>query len=181
MGGRGSKAPAGGDKRNGYGATRTLGNAGSVPQREDIESGNAEYGGIPLRYHPEIDNEASNYTTEIWIGKKFFDYPKETQQHILNHEVAHNWSDEMMAQHSGDWNTFASKFIQEKEVPKSSAAYQQGRRTYFEGLYGDIGGTALSETTTRAITEYLDNPQRLRERSEAAYREVDRFVKRKLK
>lgn len=170
MGGRGSAGTRG--------STATLGSA-RVPTRDEILSGKATYGGLPVKYHAELTADAENFTTEIWVSDKFFEHPENIQQHVLNHEVAHNLSDELMAEHTGDWQSFTSKFIVEKEVPKTAPAYASGQRTYWEGLYGDIGSSAIKETTTRAITEYLDNPARLKERSAEAYKEIDRFVKRR--
>lgn len=160
-------------------ANRYLGRNSSVPSKESVVSGNAEYAGLPLVYKPNLHAEAENFTTEIWVSDKFFNQPVDSQRHILNHEVAHNWSDELMQEHLDDWGDFASIFIQEKKVPESSASYQRGARTYWEGLYGDIGATALSETTTIAIVEYLDNPDRLKKRSEEAFDVIKEFVDRK--
>jgi hypothetical protein len=116
----------------------------------------------------------------IWVSDKFFDYDEPMQKHILNHEVAHDFSDELMREHAGDWQKFATYFIREKDTPPKSPAYERGQRTYWEGLYGDIGAIALSETLTRAIAEYFDDPNRLRQRSSDAYSIIDEFVKRKL-
>ena len=86
----------------------------------------------------------------------------------------------MMDEHIGDWKEFCSKFIQEKEYPESSDAYKRGSRTYWEGLYGDIGAISLSETLTNAIVEYFDNPNRLKQRSMDAYNEIDKFMKNRI-
>ena len=158
-------------------ATSFLGKNNIVPTKEDIVQGKASYGGIPIVYSPTLKADAENYTTKIYVSPKFFSHPYGVQQHILNHEVAHNLSDQLIKQHSDDWKEFCSRFIQEKPVPISSSAHKNGQRTYWEGLYGDIGATALSETLTRAITEYLDDPERLMDRSEQAYQEIDTFMK----
>ena len=156
----------------------TLGKNNRVPSYEEIVDGTATYGGFPVRYNPRMSAEAHNLTTFIEVSDKFFDYGESGQQHILNHEVAHNLSDDLMYEHSGDWNEFASAFITEKHVPETSLAYERGQQTYWEGLYGDIGATALSETTTRAITEYLDDPDGLKRRSLEAYEVIDEFMRR---
>lgn len=150
--------------------------AETIPSENRIKDGTAKYFGLTVKYVPNMEAEARNMTSEIWVSDKFFDYDEKIREHILHHEVAHNLSDEMMSEHTGDWNRFASAFIQEKDVPKTSKAYENGQRTYWEGIYGDIGATALSETTTRAITEYLDDASRLKQRSEKAYEEVKRFM-----
>ena len=156
-----------------------LGRSESVPPRQSIEAGEASYGGLPIRYEPNMHAEARNMDTEIRVSSKFFDYDEATQRHILNHEVSHGWSDDMMAEHAGDWQEFASKFVKEKEVPPTSQAYQNGQRTYWEGIYGDIGATSLSESVTRAITEYLDDPDALMRRSPEAFEAVSEFVARR--
>lgn len=161
-------------------ADSVLGKNAQMPTREMIESGQASYGGLPIKYDPNMSAEARNMGTEIRVSKKFFDADDATQKHILNHEVSHGWSDELMAEHSGDWQEFASKFVKEKEYPKNSDAYRSGKRTYQEGLYGDIGATSLSETTTRAITEYLDDPDALMRRSPEAYEAIKEFVERRI-
>lgn len=153
-----------------------LGAGAAVPTKDDIIYDGATYGGIKLVYDPRMSADARNYTTEIHVSEKFFEHPKDVQRHILNHEVAHNLSDDMMHENNGRWQRFAGAFIEEKKTPESSLAYKNGQRTYYEGLYGDIGATALSETTTRAITEFLDDPKRLRQRSVKAYNEVRKFM-----
>jgi hypothetical protein len=124
--------------------------------------------------------EARNMDHLIWVSDKFFDLDPATQKHVLNHEVAHDYSDILMKEHTGDWKDFCSVFITEKAYPPKSPGYMQGKRTYWEGLYGDIGAIALSETLTHAICEYFDDPNRLRSRSMDAYKIIDDLVKRKL-
>ena len=165
---------------SGRSASSVLGQNNRVPSREEISSGSATYGGLPVRLNVDMSADAHNLTSLIEVSNKFFDHDPETQRHILNHEVAHNWADELMAQNSGRWQKFTSAFIQQKQVPKGSLAWERGQRTYWEGLYGDIGAIAASETVTRAMTEYLDNPRRLRSRSRKAYNEIHRFVKSKI-
>lgn len=157
-------------------ANSILGSNDAVPTKDQITSGNASYGGIPLKYKPGMHAEAENYTTEIWVSNKFFDLSPENQRHVLNHEVAHNYADDLMGKNTGNWNEFADKFIKEKNVPVDSPMYKNGARTYWEGLYGDIGATSLSETVTRAITEYLDNPSALRNRSAEAFDVIDNYM-----
>lgn len=157
-------------------ADSILGSNDVVPTKDQITSGNASYGGIPLKYKPGMHAEAENYTTEIWVSSKFFDLSPENQRHVLNHEVAHNYADDLMGKNTGNWNEFADKFIKEKNVPVDSPMYKNGARTYWEGLYGDIGATSLSETVTRAITEYLDNPSALRNRSAEAFDVIDNYM-----
>lgn len=160
-------------------ADSKLGLNSSIPTEEDIHNGNAEYGGIPVIYKPGMSAEARNMTTVIYIGSKFFECPESIQRHILNHEVAHNYADDLMREHTADWNQFCNIFIREGHYPESSSGYKQGKRTYWEGLYGDIGSIALSETLTRAITEYLDDPYRLKSRSAEAYNVIKEFIERK--
>ena len=158
-------------------ATLFLGQNNKVPSEEDIRTGNATYGGLKVVYDPNAKEDASNWTTFIKVSDKFFEHPYKTQQHILNHEVAHNLSDDLMSKNTGRWDEFASAFIKEKKVPEDSLAWKQGRRTYWEGLYGDIGAIALSETVTHAVTEYLDNPDRLKQRSIKAFNEIDKYMR----
>lgn len=172
MGGRGQKNPRGN-------SDSVLGRNSKVPTEDEIKMGFGQYGGLPVRYEPRMSADARNHTTEIAVSDKFFQHDYETRKHILNHEVAHNYSDEMISENSGRFQQFSSAFIQQKKVPEGSQAYKNGQRTYFEGLYGDIGATAIVETTTRAITEYLDDPARLRRRSRRAYNEVNRFMKKR--
>lgn len=157
-------------------ATSFLGQNNKVPSEEDIRAGRARYGGLPVKYVPG-NEDARNHTTFISVTDKFFEHPYKTQQHILNHEVAHNFADDLMSKNTGRWNEFASAFIKEKKVPEDSLAWKQGRRTYWEGLYGDIGAIALSETVTHAVTEYLDNPDRLKQRSTKAFEEIDEYMR----
>ncbi len=158
-------------------ATSFLGKNNKVPSEEDIKEGNAYYAGLKVVYDPRAKEDASNWTTFIKVTDKFFEHPYKTQQHILNHEVAHNFADDLMRKNTGRWNEFASAFIKEKKVPEGSMAWERGQRTYWEGLYGDIGAIALSETVTQAIVEYLDNPDRLKQRSKEAFNEIDNYMR----
>lgn len=153
-----------------------FGRNNEVPTVEQISDGTAMYGGIPVKYDPSMSAEARNLTTEIRVSDKFFDLPPDIQRHVLNHEVAHNYADDLMGKHTGDWADFSSKFVKEKNVPVNSEAYRNGQRTYWEGLYGDIGATSLSETVTRAFTEYFDNPTALRNRSAEAFDEINNYI-----
>lgn len=161
-------------------ANTYLGGNSELPTKADIISGNATYGGLPIEYYPNMTAEARNMDHLIWVSDKFFNLDPATQKHVLNHEVAHDYSDMLMKEHTGDWNDFCSVFITEKAYPPTSTGYKQGKRTYWEGLYSDIGATALSETLTHAICEYFDDPNRLRSRSSIAYNVIDEFIKRKL-
>lgn len=151
---------------------------GAVPSESSIKGGQAEYNGLPVKYDVNLENEASNHYSYITVGDKFFRLDAESQRSVLNHEVAHTISDDMILDNSGN-QSFIRAFVQEKSVPVGSTAYNRGQRTYFEGLYGDIGATALVETTTRAITEYLNNPSSLRKRSQRAYDEVRKYMNRR--
>ena len=161
-------------------ADEVLGKGAKVPTKDAITSGQASYGGLPIKYTPKEHSEASSWGTEIHVSDKFFEHPEEVQRYILNHEVAHNWSDELMAEHTGDWREFVGIFVKEKEVPPTSDAYKNGQRTYYEGLYGDIGATSASETITHAMTEFLDDPQALLKRSPEAFEAIEEFVGRKM-
>lgn len=149
----------------------------NVPDEYDIRFGNAIYGGLPVKYDARLKADAENLTFEIHVSDKFFEHPENIQRHILNHEVAHNLSDKMIESNASRFTEFSSAFLTEKEVPKTSQAYKNGQRSYFEGIYGDMGSNAIHESATRAITEYLENPTRLKQRSEKAYREVRKFMK----
>lgn len=161
-------------------ADTILGKNANVPTKDDILSGNATYGGLPVEYSNNLGHggaDAENLTDRILVSDKFFEHPKDIQRHILNHEIAHNLSDEMITENAGNFRAFSSVFLQEKKVPETAPAYKEGKRTYIEGLYGDMGANAIHETTTRAITEYLDDPQRLKNRSKKAYNVVNKFMK----
>lgn len=149
----------------------------SVPSEEEIKMGIATYGGIQIQYNPNMDADARNQTTRILVSDKFFSHDEATKRDILTHEVSHNLSDKLIERNSSDWDRFSNAFVTEKPVPKGSAAWERGQRTYIEGLYGDIGSTAIVETTTRAITEYMVNPERLRSRSQSAYNIVNKFMR----
>lgn len=157
-----------------------FGGNNEVPTMEQISDGTAKYGGLPVKFDPNMSAEASNFTTEIRVSNKFFDLQPDIQRHVLNHEVAHNYADDLMSRSTGRWKEFSNKFIKEKNVPVDSVAYRNGQRTYWEGLYGDIGATSLPETVTRAFTEYLDNPTALRNRSVEAFEEIDNYMRRSI-
>ena len=153
-----------------------MGKLDRVPSETDIKMGTAKFGGIPVYYSNERDNEADNHYNYINVHDKFFQLDEEARRTILTHEVAHTYADDMIAQNAAR-SEFMRAFITQKPVPVGSAAYERGQRTYMEGLYGDIGSTALVETTTRAIVEYTQSPETLMQRSPAAYREIRRFLR----
>ena len=137
---------------------------------EDIKNGKGTYQGLPIKYIPSKSNEASNHTTYIEVGNKFFDLSVGGQRAVLDHEVAHNVSEDIIG---SDFENAAIIFLTKKVAPQGSA---RAGETYYEGIYGNIGATALSESVTEAVREYNNNPDDLRKRSESAYN----FIKSKL-
>ena len=159
-----------------------------APSKESIQGGKESWHGIKLVYDPTMQNEARNLTSEIHVSDKFFTYSEEQQKHILDHEAAHNLSDEMIS--NVDWNELQSTFlhkrtIDERAVDMAKAANlnvfedEDGSHYVYESIYGDLGSNAIHESTTQAITEFMDDPEKLKGRSEAAYNAVAKFLEKR--
>lgn len=158
----------------------------SAPTEELIKSGGASWRGMPIQYDANLKSEASNFSTLMKVGDKFFDLDEQSQIHVLNHEVAHNIADRIMKDAVSNWGYAVDLFAPEKRLPDSAKdrtfpfnvrTDENGNRWYREGLYGDLGATAFSETLTNAVLEYFDNPDRLKQRSEGAYEYIDSYLK----
>ncbi len=129
-----------------------------VPSEDDIKSGKASWRGMPIKYNASLPNEAQNLTDFMEVGPKFFE--SQNQDGILDHEVAHNIADRLMKYAAGEWEKATDIFISNGE-----------------GLYGDLGASALSETLAHAVTEYFDNPDALKSRSEGAFNYIEEYLK----
>lgn len=140
----------------------------TLPSPEDIKSGNASWRGMPIKYDPNQLNEGSNHGTYMTLGPKYFDLDDNAKLDTLNHEVAHTLADRILATATENWNDVMSIFL--KKVVNSDG------KEYFEGLYGDLGATAGSETITRAVNEYFNDPTSLQSRSADAYNYIDQYV-----
>lgn len=158
----------------------------AAPTEELIKSGGASWRGMPIQYDANLKSEASNFSTLMKVGDKFFDLDEQSQIHVLNHEVAHNIADRIMKEAVSNWGYAVDLFAPEKRLPDSAKdrtfpfnvrTDENGNRWYREGLYGDLGATAFSETLTNAVLEYFDNPDRLKQRSEGAYEYIDSYLK----
>ena len=129
-----------------------------VPSEEDIKSGKASWRGMPIKYNASLPNEAQNLTDHMEVGSKFFE--AQNQDNILDHEVAHNIADRLMQYMTGTWEKASEIFMSNGE-----------------GLYGDLGASALSETLAHAVTEYFSDPDALKARSEGAFNYIEEYLK----
>ena len=154
----------------------------TIPSEEDIKGGKASWRGVPIQYDSALSGEARNLTDFMKVGPKFFGMDEEAQKYILDHEVAHNIADRIMDQATDEWEKVADIFAPKKLLPKGAnpSFYteedNEGNRWYREGLYGDLGATALSETLTHALTEYFSNPDSFKKRSEGAFNYLEEYL-----
>lgn len=153
-----------------------------VPSEEEIKSGSATWRGMPIQYDAKLTGEARNLTDFMKVGSKFFDMDQESQKSILDHEVAHTIADQIMYAMTDNWAEVADKFTVEKMLPEGARVSfyteedDNGNKWYREGLYGDVGATALQETITRAVTEYFSNPDALQHRSSDAFGYIEKYL-----
>ena len=143
----------------------------NIPSEEDIKSGKASWRGMPIQYDANQEAEGSNWTTFMKLGPKFFDLDEDGQRNVLDHEVAHTIADQIMKAAVAEWQSIADIFIPEKE-----STIDGETKKYREGLYGDLGATALSETVTHALSEYFSHPDALKQRSANAYDYIEKYV-----
>ena len=129
-----------------------------VPSEDDIKNGKASWRGMPIKYNASLPNEAQNLTDHMEVGSKFFE--AQNQDNILDHEVAHNIADRLMQYMTGTWDKASEIFISNGE-----------------GLYGDLGASALSETLAHAVTEYFSDPDAFKARSEDAFNYIEEYLK----
>ena len=153
-----------------------------VPSEDAIKGGKSSWRGVPIQYDSSLPGEARNLTDFMKVGPKFFGMDEETQRGILDHEVAHNIADRIMNQATDEWEKVADIFAPKKLLPKGAnpSFYTEeddnGNKWYREGLYGDLGATALSETLTHALTEYFSNPDAFKKRSEGAFNYLEGYI-----
>lgn len=153
-----------------------------VPSEDDIKGGKASWRGVPIQYDSSLSGEARNLTDFMKVGPKFFGMDEEAQKSILDHEVAHNIADRIMDQATDEWEKVADIFAPKKLLPEGAnppfytEEDDEGNRWYREGLYGDLGATALSETLTHALTEYFSNPDAFKKRDEGAFNYLDEYL-----
>ena len=154
----------------------------NIPSEEDIKGGKASWRGLPIKYDTSLSGEARNLTDYMSVGDKFFTMDEDTQKNILDHEVAHNIADRIMSQTTDEWEKVANLFAPKKLLPKGAnpSFYteedDEGNKWYREGLYGDLGATALSETLTHALTEYFNDPSAFKKRSEGAFNYLEGYL-----
>ena len=124
---------------------------------------------LPVRYNPNLKNEASNKGDHIEVGDKFYQLSPEQQETILVHENAHNIADEYLFKQGHFEEIMNNKaFGETKTAPNG--------RTYWEGIFGDVGANSVVETFTEAIAVYKENPQWLQERHPQAYEYIKNNV-----
>ena len=114
-----------------------------IPTKEEIEMGGASFMGTPLKYVPNLHEEANHDHDEyIAVSDKLFNYDKRTQLEILVHEkcheIAHNWLQEVWA------NTINAEkpFVHKKPKPNDPDDF------FFDGITGICGGNAVDENFT---------------------------------
>lgn len=153
-----------------------------IPSEDDIKGGKASWRGVPIQYDSALSGEARNLTDFMKVGPKFFGMDEDAQKSILDHEVAHNIADRIMSQATDEWEKVADIFAPKKQLPNGAnpSFYTEedaeGNRWYREGLYGDLGATALSETLTHALTEYFSNPDAFKKRDEGAFNYLEEYL-----
>lgn len=133
-------------------------NSDSVPLEDEIKSGSAVWRCMPIKYDPSLDHEAENKTDYMKVGDKFFE--AKNQDNILDHEVAHNIADRLMKYAANTWGKATDIFMSNGE-----------------GLYGDLGASAMSETLAHAVTEYFSDPDALKARSGDAFNYIEEYLK----
>lgn len=143
----------------------------AIPSEEDIKSGKASWRGMPIAYDANQSAEGSNWTDFMKLGPKFFDLDDNGKRNVLDHEVAHTIADQIMKAAVNEWQAVTDIFAPEKESRVDGEI-----KKYREGLYGDLGATALSETVTHALSEYFNNPNDLKQRSVEAYNYIENYV-----
>ena len=148
---------------------KTVAVLNTLPSEEDIKNGNASWRGMPIKYDVNQKNEGSNHGTYMSLGSKYFELDDSAKLDTLNHEVAHTLADRILATATENWNDVMSIFL--KKMVNGNG------KEYFEGLYGDLGATAGSETITRAVNEYFNDPASLQGRSTDAYNYIDQYIK----
>ena len=148
-----------------------------IPTEEETREGRTLYNGLVVRFSQGQIEPVESDEREIRVNEQFFGLDERQQRIVLNREIARNYAERMVRANSERSSIFARAFVRTHRVPVGSADYLRGERTYVEGLYGDRGPNALNESARRALVEYLQNPQALKLRSPAAYREVRRFLR----
>lgn len=117
---------------------------------------------LPVRYNPDMKNEARNFTDHVEVGDKFNALDSEGQKAVMGHENAHNISNDYLFKKGYFTDILGNKAFGESKIAPDG-------RTYWEGIFGDVGATSVDETLTNTIAVYLRNPDWLKEMHPEAY------------
>lgn len=132
-----------------------------APVRRALKQSEVDFPDLPIK-KANIKNEARNKGTHIEVGEKFEALSPEHQQSILVHENAHNLSNKHLFEDGKFQDILNNKAFGETKITSDG-------RTYWEGIFGDVGATSVDETLTEAIAIYKRNPEWLLERHPKAY------------
>lgn len=127
--------------------------------KEEMQSSQPKVSGMEIKYNSGLKNEASNKTTHIEVGDKFFDLSEQQRKNIIIHEINHNIASDYL---------YSQKNYE--EVVDGGAigtikTTDDGRK-YFDGIFGE---TKVDEAFTEALTVYDNNPDELLKRYPDAY------------
>ena len=136
---------------------------------EDITTTKFTYMGQPVRYDSNYKGEGRKWQGRIDVGVNFFKHSKESQQNILNHEISHDISESILKS--------TDNFIEAKDAKFLGQTKTTNGKTYWEGIFGDIGSNSVDETVTDLIQIYYSNPTN----AKAKYPEAIKWLESKLK
>ena len=149
-----------------------------IPTKEEIEMGGASFMGTPLKYVPNLHEEANHdYHEYIAVSDKLFNCDKQTQLEILVHEkcheIAQNWGYEVWSRTIGA----AQPFVHKKPKPNDPDEF------FFVGITGICGANAVDENFTQCCVWYLLYPEHLKKMSMkfngdlSAYDAIDNYLR----
>lgn len=136
--------------------------------RKPLKKGEVDFPDLPVK-KTNIKNEARNQGTYIEVGEKFEALSPEHQQSILVHENAHNLSNKHLFEDGKFQDILNNKAFGETKTTSDG-------RTYWEGIFGDVGATAVDETLTEAIAIYKRNPEWLLENHPKAHEYIKKNI-----
>jgi hypothetical protein len=139
-----------------------------VPVRRALKQSEVDFPDLPVK-KANIKNEARNKGTHIEVGEKFEALSPEHQQSILVHENAHNLSNKHLFEDGKFQDILNNKAFGETKITSDG-------RTYWEGIFGDVGATSVDETLTEAIAIYKRNPEWLIKNHPEAYEYIKKNI-----
>lgn len=133
--------------------------------KEELANG-ITYKGKKIKYNSALKNEASNKTTHIEVGDKYFGLSKDAKEYILTHEINHDITSNYLYTKKNYEKAFNSGAFGKSVIDRNG-------NKVFDGIFGEM---KFDEAFTEALTVYQLSPDELLRRYPDAYKYIENEV-----